>query len=250
MWPFPTDVLSQSPRGGDVSQPLLIQYYQLLPHHVSQDGSHEWSADFEKGLAKFQRAVEARYFESSLEKLLIHADAEVRQAAVLALGLIGSYRVNESVARRLHDDDPVVWGFAETALWNIWFRADSAENNEELRRLSSMVPTQESAHEILVGFEKLIKKSPRFAEAYNQRAIVYFKLGEFQKAVHDCQRVLRLNHYHFGAASGMAQCFMKQRKLRAALRVYRQANRINPHLDGVRNAIESLERTLGEEGKR
>jgi hypothetical protein len=48
----------------------------------------------------------------------------------------------------------------------------------------------------------------------------------------------------------MAQCFMKQKKLRAALRSYRRANRINPRLDGVREVIESLERTLGEEGKR
>ena len=43
---------------------------------------------------------------------------------------------------------------------------------------------------------------------------------------------------------------MKQKKLKAALRIYRRANRINPNLDNVRDAIQSLERTLGEEGKR
>jgi len=48
----------------------------------------------------------------------------------------------------------------------------------------------------------------------------------------------------------MAQCFMKQKKLRAALRIFRRANRINPNLDSVREAIQSLERMLGEEGKR
>ena len=39
-------------------------------------------------------------------------------------------------------------------------------------------------------------------------------------------------------------------KLRAALRSYRRAARINPHLEGVRQAIESLEKILGEEGKK
>ncbi len=53
-----------------------------------------------------------------------------------------------------------------------------------------------------------------------------------------------------GAASGMGQCFMNQKKLRAALRVYRRANRLNPNLEGVREAIQSLERILGEEGRR
>ena len=61
---------------------------------------------------------------------------------------------------------------------------------------------------------------------------------------------MRLNPHHFGAASGMGQCFMKQKKLRAALRIYRRANRINPNLDGIRDAIQSLERMLGEEGKK
>ena len=48
----------------------------------------------------------------------------------------------------------------------------------------------------------------------------------------------------------MGQCFMKQKKLRAALRIYRRARRINPNLDNIRETILSLERMLGEEGKR
>ena len=39
----------------------------------------------------------------------------------------------------------------------------------------------------------------------------------------------------------MGQCFMKQRKLRAALRCYRRAHRINPRLDGIPEVIQSIE---------
>ena len=74
--------------------------------------------------------------------------------------------------------------------------------------------------------------------------------SDYAKSIADCEKALRLNPCHFGAASGMGQCFMKQKKLRAALRVYRRANRINPNLDLVRETIESLERMLGEEGKK
>ena len=113
-----------------------------------------------------------------------------------------------------------------------------------------LVAADSNPEEAQAGFEALIRKSPRFAEAYNQRAIFHFQRGDYARAIADCEKTLRLNPYHFGAASGMAQCFMKQKKLRAALRIFRRANRINPNLDSVREAIQSLERMLGEEGKR
>ena len=91
---------------------------------------------------------------------------------------------------------------------------------------------------------------PTFAEAFNQRAILHFRTGNYARSIVDCEKALRLNAHHFGAACGLAQCFMKQKKLRAALRCYRRALRINPNLENVRQAISSLEEILGEEGKR
>src|ERR1017187_4383167 len=97
-----------------------------------------------------------------------------------------------------------------------------------------LVASEGSPEEVQAGFEALIRKSPRFAEAYNQRAIFHFQRGDYVRAINDCEKALRLNPCHF----------------RAALRIYRRANRINPNLDTVREEIESLERMLGEEGKR
>ena len=137
-----------------------------------------------------------------------------------------------------------------TAPWSLWFRADSPENNQELHRLMKLPIAGDAVREVLAGYRSLLTTAPRFAEAYNQRAILFYRLGDMAKSIADCERALRLNPYHFGAASGMAQCFMKQKKLRAALRSYRRANRINPRLDGVKQVIDSLERMLGEKDKR
>jgi tetratricopeptide (TPR) repeat protein len=232
-----------------VRQPLLLQYYQLLPDQGAEDIAAETKA-FRKGLGKFKKAVEARYNEGTLEKLLESPVVDARRAAVQALGLIGTIAVNAALAARLHDDDPTVRRLADEALWSLWFRADSAENNEELKRLTLLPHQQFTPEEMLARFNALIRKAPRFAEVYNQRAVFHFRLGNHAKAIADCEKALRLNPHHFGAASGMAQCFLKQKKFRAALRVYRRAARINPNLDGVQEAIESLERMLGEEGKR
>jgi tetratricopeptide (TPR) repeat protein len=128
----------------------------------------------------------------------------------------------------------------------LWFRADSEANNAELQRLMRMRDPKKA----LVGFESLIKNARSFAEAYNQRAIVHFRLEQFENSISDCETVLRLNPHHFGAQSGMAQCYLKLRKPKAALRAFKNALRINPNLEGVEETIRALQEVLGEEGKR
>lgn len=231
-------------------QPLILQYYQLLPEHRPEEEPAEWPQQFRKALNKFKRSVEARYFEGTLVRLLGAQDCDVRQAAILALGLTGSIHANGPVAQCLHDEDPVARQLASDALWSIWRRADKPENNQELHRLMRLISGDGNHEEIIAGFDKLLRKAPRFAEAYNQRAVFHYLRGDYARAIADCEKAMRLNPYHFGAASGMGQCFMKQKKLRAALRIYRRANRINPNLDNIRETILSLERMLGEEGKK
>lgn len=231
-------------------QPLILNYFYLLPEKEPECDDATWANACQQGLHKFKRAIEARYNEATLERLLSSSQVQVRQAAVLALGMVGTMYVNMPLASCLHDDDPTVREWAADALWSIWFRADTPENNQELQRLIHIEVNAANAPAILAGFETLIRRSTRFAEAYNQRAIVYYRLGDYPRAANDCEKVLRLNPYHFGAANGLAQAFMKQRKFRAALRSYRRANRINPDLAGVPQVIENLERMLGEEGKR
>jgi tetratricopeptide (TPR) repeat protein len=234
-----------------VAMALLLEYYAELPERISGEPSHAWMHRYDAGLDKFKQRVEQRYTEGTLQRLLDTGHSQTRQAAVLALGICGTMASNRPLAGMLHDDDPGVRQLATEAMWSIWFRASSPQHNEELQRLVGLAASEETDPETLqTGFDALIQQAPEFAEAYNQRGILHFRRGDYVKAIKDCDRVLKLNPQHFGAAGGLAQCYMKQRKLRAALRAYRRSFRINPNLDGVRQAIQSLEKTLGEEGKR
>src|SRR5262245_28890466 len=114
-------------------QPLLVQWYNAMPQRRSGERARIWNQRFRQALQDFRRQVQEKYLEATLENLLAWADAEVRQAACLALGLTGTMNANASLAQRLHDDDPVVSKLAGDALWSIWFRADTAENNQELQ---------------------------------------------------------------------------------------------------------------------
>jgi tetratricopeptide (TPR) repeat protein len=229
----------------------LLSYFRQLPKREAGEEIADWSQRIEEALAVFRSQTAARYTEGTLQRLLHARPAELRQAATLAVGLLGTMTSNKPLARMLRDRDEAVRALAADALWSLWFRGDKPENVEELQRLRALSTAADSSpDEILSAFEALLRKAPKFAEAYNQRAILYYRLGEWQNAIVDCERVLKLNPYHFGAAGGMAQCFLKQKKMRLALKAYRRAYQLNPNLDGVQQTIRSLERLLGEEGKR
>lgn len=224
---------------------ILVEFYDELPESKEDENRGAKMARL-KALNEFRQRVAVRYNEGTLQRLLQSGDPRARRAAALALGLLGSAASGSYLAGVLRDEDREVRANAANALWSLWFRADSEENNRALQRLMRMSNTEK----MLAGLDVLIGKAPSFAEAYNQRAILFFRLEEYQKAIEDCRTVLKLNPYHFGAQSGMGQAYMKLRKPRAALRAFRNAYRMNPDLEGVRETIRALEDVLGEGGKK
>lgn len=225
--------------------PLLLEMFDRLPELKPGDDEELWAAGVQDAMREFRAAVRERYTEGTLARLLSSADARTRRAAVLALGLIGTIEVNPAVAAVLRDEDPLVQRFASDALWELWFRGGTAEQN----RLLEQAARDRDQLKARTELDQLIRQAPNFAEAYNQRAIWFFKRGEFARAVDDCEATLRLNPYHFGAAAGLGQCYLKLGKPRAALRAFRSAIEINPSLEHLRDTIRSLEEALNSGGE-
>src|SRR6516162_4237709 len=103
---------------------------------------------------------------------------EARRAAVLALGMVGGMGSNGMVAAHLRDGDRIMRRLAADALWSMWFRAEGDEAYHELRRLSRLP----DAREAVAGLSGLIQRHPEFAEAFNQRASIYFRLEQYAAA--------------------------------------------------------------------
>jgi tetratricopeptide (TPR) repeat protein len=223
-----------------VAVPLLLEMFERVPELKPGDDEDLWAAGVQEAIREFRAGVRARYNEGTLARLLTSTDAKTRRAAVLALGLLGTIEVNPAVAAVLHDDDPLVQRFAADALWEIWFRGGTADEN----RLLHQAVRDRDSNKARADLDTLIRQAPNYAEAYNQRAIWFFKRGDFARAVDDCEAALRLNPYHFGAAAGLGQCCLKLGKPRAALRAFRNAIAINPGLEHLRDTIRSLEETL------
>jgi tetratricopeptide (TPR) repeat protein len=190
--------------------------------------------------------VSERYLEGTLQRLLNHPDLRAREAVIVALRLLGTMSSNETLATCLYEEDPRLQELAEQALWAIWFRADSPENSQELQGYVQLITDKEYA-KALTGLNSLIQKAPAFAEAFNQRAILFWRWGEYKKSLIDCEHTLRLNPHHFGAQAGMGQCFLQLKKPKEALRAFRAAQKIHPGLQGIEESIYALEQMLKEE---
>ncbi len=237
--------------GAEVGMAILVEFYKELPRRQGGEKAEAWAERLQQGLNGFKKKVAGRYTEGTLQRLLDCPKALTRRAAVVALGLTGTPDSTPPVAAMLHDNDAKVRQLAVDALWLLWFRADKPANNKELQRLRKLAGEPDGdPGAVLAGLGGLIRKAPRFAEAYNQRAILHYRAGRYEEAIADCRTVLKLNPFHFGAASGLAHAYMKIKKPKAALKAFRNAYRINPGMQEVGEAIRFLENVLGEEGKR
>jgi tetratricopeptide (TPR) repeat protein len=239
-WPLRT----QS-RGIDVTTALLMEYYHLLPERRDREAAKAWAARLESGLQQFKANVAGRYAEGTLQRLADHPDPQARRAALLALHLLGTMASNDAVAARLRDDDRQVRQMAADTLQAIWARGGNTENSKDLQKALQQTDPKKG----VAALTALIRRSPEFAEAYNQRGVLYFQMQEYDKSAADCEKALRLNARHFGAAAGLGRCYLRLRLPGPALKAFRTAYEINPNLEGVHDVIRDLESVLGGDEK-
>ena len=89
-------------------------------------------------------------------------------------------------------------------------------------------------------FTRAIEIDPKFAEAYNQRAIAKFMLEEYESSLNDCRRVICLTPDHFGAWAGMGHCHAHLHHIPEAIACYEKALGIHPHMHQIKQAIQEL----------
>jgi tetratricopeptide (TPR) repeat protein len=219
------------------SGPLLVGYFK----------------DFleKRDVDEFRNRLATRYNEGTLDRILACSpDVSARRAAVVALNITGSFAQSNAVlGKALRDDDPAVRSMAEDALWAIWFRADTPEHNQMLEQVRNAISREQLAQAETLA-TRLIAESPNFAEAYNQRAIVYFLRGQFAESAEDCERVLVRNPFHIGAVEGLAGCQLGMHRPREALKSLRRALKLRPHNGALRASIRELEMQIESEGPR
>lgn len=203
---------------------LLALYQEYLEHPDS---------------ASFSTKVSERYSPGTLERLAQHTQRELRRAAVLALGFLGSYENNSVLGCALQDNDRTVRILAENSIRQVWTRAG---DDVDRTRLSAIIRLNAARQfeKVIRMAAQLIERSPALAEAWNQRAYAQHALGKFSESVHDCHEALEINPYHFIAAVGMGRAYLELGNPVSALESFRRALKLNPDLEGVRAQVARL----------
>ena len=195
---------------------------------------------------KLKQLLISNYSETDLTSYLHSKEPLLGRAAGFALRLIGSSDAIPALVDALKNSDRGTRFNAEYALWEIWSHSGDDTVDAMLEDGKNLLKN-ESYQQAVECFTTVVETDPNFAEGYNQRAIAYFMLEEWSKAIRDCKRTISLNPDHFGAFAGMGHVYVRLGKIDEALDAYKQALVINPNLISIAEAVLRLRRqTQGE----
>ena len=189
-----------------------------------------------KDVEGLHELLKSRWSLEELTSFLGSDECDVRKVAALALALVGGKCCIGAVASQLRHADPMVNQMAEHALWSIWFRCGCKDANHELCRGTKALNRRDFASAI-AHFTRAIEIDPKFAEAYNQRAIVKYLQERFDESMQDCLKAVELMPCHFGAWAGLGHCQAHEGRLTDALESYDRALAINPHMESIRQMV-------------
>lgn len=175
---------------------------------------------------------------------LLHCgDPDARNTALVCLALTGTMAESAPIAGMLHDESEATTGFAEQALWSIWFRASDDHSNRTLNLAVRLIEANE--YEAAIEWLSILAlRRPQFAEVFNQRAIARFLTGRYAAAIADTNVALRRNPLHFGAMAIQGHCHAAMHDAARAAELYHAALQIHPRMEGIRESLEQVARYL------
>jgi tetratricopeptide (TPR) repeat protein len=127
----------------------------------------------------------------------------------------------------------------EDRIWALWLASGSDTCNLLMTRVKAAVDTENYDLAIRL-LDAIIEIRPKYVEAWNRRATVFFLKRDYGSALADLTQVLSREPRHFGALAGLAAIMQDIGNDKAALEAYRRALEIDPHLKGVADKVKTL----------
>ncbi len=145
---------------------------------------------------------------------------------------------------KLHEtENPIEARQIERKIWEAW-GVSGSDTLDSLLQSGIQLMNQGELQRADQVFTAMIELKGDFAEAYNKRATVRFMAGDYAGSVADVERTLRLEPRHFGALAGLGLIMERVDNLPEALRAYRRAMAVNPHLADMANKLKEVRRKL------
>jgi tetratricopeptide (TPR) repeat protein len=149
-------------------------------------------------------------------------------------------QLDKLFARLIKSVDPSEAQRTEQSIWSLWMTSDSPTADALLAQAMKASAANETGASLAI-LDNVIEVHPGYAEAWNKRATIYFLIGRYNDSLRDIDKVLELEPRHFGALSGRGMIKRRQNDLAAARAAFEEALGFNPHMEGVKRALEEIE---------
>ena len=134
----------------------------------------------------------------------------------------------------------------EKKIWSIWHEHPQNIELTEKLKLGSQLMNQGSYNYALKVFDNIIKTDPEWSEGWNKRATLLFIMKEYEKSLHDIEKVLALESRHFGALSGQGLVQTKLKNYEKAIESYQAVQKIYPSIRAAKIMIPQLKKLIKE----
>ena len=131
---------------------------------------------------------------------------------------------------QLHDaPDAATANALSNQIWALWTTPSDPDLAARMRDVMEARVMRDIQTTIKL-LDALIADYPAYAEGWNQRATMYYMIGDFEASIADCAKVLELEPRHYGALSGRALMYLQQGKRSLALKDMKAALELHPFL--------------------
>jgi tetratricopeptide (TPR) repeat protein len=134
----------------------------------------------------------------------------------------------------------------EDRIWALWLASGSDTCNLLMTRVKAAIDGEDYNLAVRL-LDAIIEIRPKYVEAWNRRATVFFLKKDYSNALADLAKALALEPRHFGALTGLGAIMQDIGDDKAALVAFRKALEIDPHLQGISEKVKTL--TLKVEGQ-
>jgi|SRR6185312_290719 len=127
----------------------------------------------------------------------------------------------------------------EQRIWAVWAISKSDTTNLLMSR--ARAATEKKDLDLAIKLlTAVIKIKPKYVEAWNRRATLYYMKKEYGRSMDDIAEVLRREPRHFGALSGLGLILQDVGDDRLALDAYRRALAVYPRLQRIPDLVKTL----------
>ena len=134
----------------------------------------------------------------------------------------------------------------EKKIWSVWNKHPNDDKLTDKMEFGTELMQYGNYNYALRVFDNILMSDPKWSEAWNKRATVYFLMNKLTNSLDDIDKVLSIEPRHFGALSGQARIFIKLQKYEKAIKSIERALEFYPSFRS-RELIPKIERLIKEE---